>query len=78
MRAAPPWRQARRAAAPPALALALAGVALGLLGRAAASLQLVALSLPVRSALGLVLVLLGMVTLAATLSIAWGGWPGGG
>ena len=69
---------ALRAAAPPALALALAGVALGLLGRAAASLQLVALSLPVRSALGLVLVLLGMVTLAATLSAAWGGWPGGG
>ena len=69
---------ALRAAAPPALALALAGVALGLLGRAAASLQLVALSLPVRSALGLVLVLLGMVTLATTLSAAWGGWPGGG
>ena len=60
-----------RAAAPTALALALAGAALGLLGRAAPSLQLVALSLPIRSALGMLLVLLGMITLAATLSAAW-------
>lgn len=67
-----------RAAAPPALAVALAGVALGLLGRAAPSLSLVALSLPVRSALGLLLVGLGLVTLVATLATAWGGWPGGG
>ncbi|MBV8230544.1 MAG: hypothetical protein JO329_11225, partial [Planctomycetaceae bacterium] len=45
--------------------------ALGLLGRVAPSLQLVALSLPIRSALGMLLVLLGMITLAATLSAAW-------
>lgn len=61
-----------RAAAPVALALALAGTALGLLGRAAPSLPLVALSLPIRAALGVALALLGMVTLAATLSAAWG------
>lgn len=68
---------ALRAAAPPALALALAGMALGLLGRAAPSLQLVTLSLPIRSALGLLLVGLGLLTLIATLSAAWGTWPGG-
>lgn len=67
-----------RAAAPPALALCLAGMAMGLLGRAAPSLQLVSLSLPIRSALGLLLVALGMLTLISTLSMAWGTWPGGG
>jgi flagellar biosynthesis protein FliR len=67
-----------RAAAPTALALAMAGVALGLLGRAAPSLPLVALSLPVRFGLGLVLVVLGLAALAATLAAAWGDWPGGG
>jgi flagellar biosynthetic protein FliR len=66
-----------RVAAPTALAMTLAGVALGLLGRAAPSLPLVALSLPVRFALGLVLVVLGLAALAATLATAWGEWPGG-
>ncbi len=66
-----------RAAAPTAVALALAGVALGLLGRASPSLQLAALALPVRAVLGLAVVGLGMITLAATLAAAWGGWPGG-
>ncbi len=66
-----------RAAAPAALAIALAGVALGLLGRAAPSLQLLALAMPVRAALGLGLVLLGLATLGATLSGAWSIWPGG-
>ena len=65
-----------RAAAPVAVALALAGAALGLLGRAAPSLQLVALSVPVRAALGLILVFLGMVVLVASLSSAWSAWPG--
>ncbi len=70
---------ALRIAAPPALALTLAGLALGLLGRAAPSLQLVSLSLPVRTILGLTLAALGLVTLAATLGRAWlgvlsGGW----
>lgn len=68
---------ALRAAAPPALAVALAGMALGLLGRAAPSLQLVTLALPIRSAIGLLLVGLGLLTLIATLSAAWGTWPGG-
>jgi flagellar biosynthesis protein FliR len=67
---------ALRASAPPALALAAAGVALGLLGRAAPSLQLVALSMPVRSALGMLLVGLGLAALVATLAAAWGAWPG--
>jgi flagellar biosynthetic protein FliR len=62
-----------RASAPPALALTLAGLALGLLGRAAPSLQLVSLSLPVRTLLGLALAALGLVTLAATLGAAWHG-----
>lgn len=62
---------ALRAAAPPALALALAGVALGLLGRAAPSLPLLALSLPVRTLLGLALVVVGLVALGALLSSAW-------
>ena len=66
-----------QAAAPTALALALAGVALGLLGRAAPSLPLVAVSLPIRFALGLALVVLGLAALAATLATAWGDWPGG-
>lgn len=65
-----------RAAAPPALALAMAGVALGLLGRAAPSLQLLALAMPIRAGLGLILLLLGLGTLAATLAAAWGAWPG--
>jgi flagellar biosynthesis protein FliR len=67
-----------RAAGPPALALTLAGVALGLLGRAAPSLPLVAVSLPVRFALGLAVVTLGLAALVAALVTAWGGWPWGG
>jgi flagellar biosynthesis protein FliR len=65
-----------RAAAPVALALALAGVALGLLGRASPSFQRAALMLPVRATLGLVLVLLGFATLAAALAATWDAWPG--
>jgi flagellar biosynthesis protein FliR len=64
---------ALRASAPPALALTLAGLALGLLGRAAPSLQLVSLSLPARTLIGLALAALGLVTLAATLGAAWEG-----
>jgi flagellar biosynthesis protein FliR len=66
------------AAAPTALALALAGLALGLLGRAAPSLPLMALTLPVRCAVGLVLVMLGLTALAGTLAAAWANWPGPG
>ncbi len=67
---------ALRASSPPALALLIAGLALGLLGRASPSLGLVSLSLPVRTALGLTLATLGLVTLAGTLGIAWeSGFP---
>jgi flagellar biosynthetic protein FliR len=69
---------ALRASAPPALALTMAGLALGLLGRAAPSLQLVSLSMPARTLLGLVLAALGLVTLAASLGAAWhGSFPWG-
>ena len=65
-----------RASAPPALALTMAGLALGLLGRAAPSLQLVSLSLPARTLIGLALAALGLVTLAATIGAAWqAGFP---
>jgi flagellar biosynthesis protein FliR len=64
---------ALRASAPPALALTLAGLAIGLLGRASPSLQLVSLSLPARTLLGLVLAALGLVALSATLGAAWQG-----
>jgi len=69
---------ALRASAPPALALTLAGLALGLLGRAAPSLQLVSLSLPARTLIGLAVAALGIVTLAGTLAAAWqSGFPWG-
>lgn len=60
-----------RAAAPTALALVAAGLALGLLGRAAGGLGLLSLALPARSALGLLLVGLGLATLASTLAAGW-------
>ena len=64
-----------RAAAPTAIALSLAGVALGLIGRAAPSLPMATMTLPVRYALGIVLAILGAVTLAATLAASWSAWP---
>ena len=67
---------ALRAAAPVALALTLAGLALGLISRAAPSIQRAALTVPVRAAVGLLLVLLGLTALVATLSTAWLNWPG--
>jgi flagellar biosynthesis protein FliR len=69
---------ALRLAAPPALALTLAGLAIGLLGRAAPSLQLVSLSLPARTLIGLALAAIGLVTLAATIGEAWMGVLSGG
>jgi flagellar biosynthesis protein FliR len=62
---------ALRAAAPAALALALAGIAVGWLGRAAPSLSLSALALPLRSLIGIALVLLSVAALAATFAGAW-------
>jgi flagellar biosynthesis protein FliR len=66
---------ALRAAAPPAISLALAGMVLGWIGRLAPAVPVLALSLPVRSILGIILVLLSLVTLVATLSHAWMSWP---
>ncbi len=60
-----------RVAAPAALALTLAGVAIGLLGRAAPSLPLVALSMPIRFIVGLLIILASITTLISTLSSAW-------
>jgi len=62
-----------RAAAPPAIAMTLAGVALGLIGRAAPSLPTATMALPVRYALGLLLAILGAVALAGTIAAAWQG-----
>jgi flagellar biosynthesis protein FliR len=62
---------ALRAAAPPALALALAGIVMGWIGRLAPAVPIMSLSLPVRSILGIVLVFLSLATLTATLSRAW-------
>jgi flagellar biosynthetic protein FliR len=64
-----------RGAAPAAIALTLAGVALGLIGRAAPSLPMVALSLPLRYLLGLLIAILGAVALAGTLAVAWRAGP---
>lgn len=64
-------------AAPAAVALALTGVALGWIGRLAPAVPVLAMSLPVRSLLGIALVFLGLATLAATLAQAWSRWPWG-
>jgi flagellar biosynthesis protein FliR len=62
---------ALRAAAPVALALAMAGIVMGWLSRAAASLPFVALALPIRTVIGAVLLLLGVVTLFGTYGNVW-------
>ena len=62
---------ALQAAAPPALALALCGIVVCWLSRAASSLPFVALALPIRSLLGLLLFALGLATLVFTFSSAW-------
>jgi flagellar biosynthesis protein FliR len=65
------------AAAPVALALALAGIIMGWLSRAASSLPFVALALPIRTLIGVVLILLSLTTLYATLSRSWQVYPWG-
>ena len=67
---------ALRAAAPPALALALAGIVLGWLSRAAPSLPFVALALPIRCSSELSWFCSAWPPLVATLSTAWGTFPG--
>jgi flagellar biosynthesis protein FliR len=62
---------ALQAAAPPAIALVIAGIVLGWLSRAGPSLPFLALAMPIRSFLGVVLVLLSLATLVVTLAGAW-------
>lgn len=64
---------ALRAAAPPAIALIMAGIALAWLSRAAPSLPFLILALPIRVVLGIALVVLGLAILAMILGAAWGG-----
>jgi flagellar biosynthesis protein FliR len=66
---------ALRAAAPPAIALIVAGILLGWLGRTAPSLPLLALALPIRACLGIALVFLTLTTLFLTLAGAWEAFP---
>jgi flagellar biosynthesis protein FliR len=66
---------ALRAASPPALALILAGLAIGWLGRAAPSLPFITLAIPLRAVLGIVLIFLSLTTLLATFSAAWSTLP---
>jgi flagellar biosynthesis protein FliR len=66
-----------RAAAPAALALALAGIVMGWIGRFAPAVPVLSVTLPVRSMLGIVLVFLSLATVAATISRAWASLPGG-
>jgi flagellar biosynthesis protein FliR len=62
---------ALRAAAPAAIALIMAGIALAWLSRTAPSLPFLVLALPIRVVLGTGLVLLGLAALAVTLAGAW-------
>jgi flagellar biosynthesis protein FliR len=63
-----------RAAAPPAIALALAGIVMGWIGRLAPAVPILAHSLSVRAILGIVLVSLSLAALAATFSQSWTHW----
>lgn len=67
---------ALRAAAPPAVALILAGIALAWLSRSAPSLPFLILALPIRVVVGVVLVVVGLSMLAIVLGGAWGGLLG--
>lgn len=64
---------ALRAAAPPAIALIMAGIALAWLSRTAPSLPFLIMALPIRAVFGVALVLLGLAALAMTLTGAWAG-----
>jgi flagellar biosynthesis protein FliR len=67
---------ALRVAAPPAVALIMAGIALGWLSRAAPSVPFLVLALPIRAVLGIVLVSLSLATLLLLLAGAWEGLLG--
>jgi flagellar biosynthetic protein FliR len=66
------------AAAPPAIALYLAGIVMGWIARLAPAVPILAHSLPVRALLGIVLVSLSLAALTATFSQSWthrAEWP---
>ncbi len=67
---------ALRAAAPPAVALVMAGIALAWLSRTAPSVPFLVLALPIRLVVGLMLAILGAAVLVATLAGAWEGLLG--
>jgi flagellar biosynthetic protein FliR len=60
-----------RAAAPAALAVLLAGVAVGWIARSASAVQIMTLALPIRVVAGLVVVLVSLGILIATLDSSW-------
>ncbi len=60
-----------RLAAPTAMALILAGIAMAWLGRAAPSVPMLILALPIRIVAGLVLILIGLSMLTMLLGPAW-------
>jgi flagellar biosynthesis protein FliR len=63
-----------RAAAPPAIALAVAGIVMGWIGRLAPAAPILSHSLSVRAILGIVLVSLSLAALASTFSQSWSQW----
>ncbi len=67
---------ALRAAAPPAVALIMAGIALAWLSRTAPSIPFLVLALPIRLIVGTLLTLLGVAALIVTLTGAWEGLLG--
>lgn len=67
---------ALRAAAPPAIALIMAGIALAWLTRTAPSLPFLIMALPIRTVLGIALVLVGLAALGMILAGAWEGLLG--
>jgi flagellar biosynthetic protein FliR len=71
---------ALRASAPPLVAVGVAGLVLGWVGRFAQGVPVLALSLPLRAFGGIVLVSLGLSALVATLIQTWQvwAWVGGG
>jgi flagellar biosynthesis protein FliR len=67
---------ALRAAAPPAVALIMAGIALAWLSRTAPSIPFLMLAMPVRLVVGTLLTLLGVAALIVTFTGAWEGLLG--
>lgn len=65
-----------QAAAPAAVSIALVGLVMAWLARAAPASPFAALSLPIRSMVGILLTALGMAALVATFVAVWQSFPG--